>query len=429
MSLFLRSCAAVLFLSFFLINSSDAQENITLQQAVALALANNPQVLAAQKKVEVAQARILQAEAFPDLVFGASWEEIPSNFDVTKAGERNIGLVQPLEFPGKRGARGQVAKIETQFFEENLQRARLLISAEVKRAYYQTWLNQKSAANFEAIADLLQQFRETATVRYQAQKAPFLEVLRAKTELAKINNELIAARREAQNALAELNRLLGRPGSTPLALADDFSYQPFDKTLDVVINEIRQTSAAQRMAAALVERGRAQIRLAQKSYLPDFAVGLFNQKRDGQPPFTPENPFGNTESGLWGIEVGVSIPLWFWKGPRGAAQEAHAAFGLAQIQYDAIERNIITAIENAYRSVKAAEEQVRLFEESLLRDMEDELRTGIAHYQTDQIDVLNLIDIYRTYTETKAEYYRALFNYHVALADLEAAGETALQQP
>jgi outer membrane protein TolC len=418
---------ALLFSFLFLMENSGAQGKMSLQQAIDLAMANNPQVLAAQKEVEAANARILQAEAIPNLEFGLNWDETPSNFDITKAGERNIGLLQPFEFPGKRGARGHVAKIDRQFFEENLRRTKLLISADVKRAYYQAWLNQKSVANFEAIADLLQQFRETATVRYQAQKVPFLEVLRAKTALAKINNELIAVRREAQNALAELNRLLGRPGSTPLALADDLSYQPFTKTVEMVVNEMRQLSVSRRLSETLVERGRAQMRLAQKSYLPDFAVGLFSQKRDGQPPFTSENPLGVTESGLWGIEVGASIPLWFWKGPRGQAEEARAFFDLAQIQLEAVNRNVTTAIENSYRSVKAAEEQVRLFEETLLRDMEDELRTGIAHYQTDQIDALNLIDIYRTYTETKAEYYRALFNYNVALADLEVAGEMALQ--
>jgi len=421
-----RSCVAVLF-AFLFLSTSGAQEKLTLQQAIDLAMANNPDALVAQKEVDAASARILQAETVPNLEFGMSWEETPSNFNITNAGERNIGIVQPFEFPGKRSARSRVAKIEFRFFEENLRRNILLISADVKRVYYQAWLNQKLVTNFEAIADLLQQFRETATARYQAQKVTFLEVLRAKTELAKINNELIATRREAQNSLAELNRLLGRPGSAPIALADDFTYQPFEKTVDIVVNEMRQISAAQRMTQALVDRGRAQMRLAKKSYLPDFSIGLFNQKRDGQPPFTTANPLGSTESNLWGIDVGVSIPLWFWKGPRGAAEEARASSELAQVQFEAFNRNVITAIENAHRSVKAAEAQVQLFEETLLRDVEDELRTGIAHYQTDQIDALNLIDIYRTYTETKAEYYRALFNYNVALADLEVAGETALQ--
>lgn len=424
MILSFRSCAAALCLILIISGASSAQEKLTLQQAIDLALLNNPQVLAAQKEVDAAGARILQAEAIPNLEFGLNWDETPSNFNITKAGERNISLVQPFEFPGKRGARGQVAKVESRLLEESLRRTKLLISADVRRAYYQAWLNQKSVANFEAIADLLQQFRETATVRYQVQKVPFLEVLRAKTESAKIKNEMIAARREAQNSLAELNRLLGHAGSAPLALADDLTYQPFTKTVEMVVNEMRQLCVSRHLSETLVERGRAQMRLAQKSYLPDFSVSLFNQKRDGQPPFTSANPLGNTESGLWGIEVGASIPLWFWKGPRGQTQEARAFFDLAQIQLEAVNRNVTTAIENAYRSVKAAEEQVRLFEETMLRDVEDELRTGISHYQNDQIDALNLIDIYRTYTQTKAEYYRALFNYYVALADLEVAGET-----
>ena len=356
--------------------------------------------------------------------FGISWGETPSNFNVTDADERNIGIVQPFEFPGKRSARGDVARMDSRFFEENLHRTKALLSAEVKRAYYLAWLTQKMVTNFEAIAELLQQFRETATVRYQAQKVHFLEVLRAKTELAKINNELIAARREAQNSLAELNRLLGRAGSTPLVLAEDFTYQPFTKTVEMVVNEMRQTSAARRMTAALIDRGRAQMRLAQKSYLPDFSLGLFNQRVKEQPPFNANRFFGTTAAANWQIDFDVSIPLWFWKGPRGAAQEAQADFDQAQIQYVAFDRNAITAVETAHRSVKATEEQVQLFEDTLLRDVEDELRAGISHYQNDQIDALNLIDIYRTYTATKAEYYRALYNYYVAIADLEVAGET-----
>ncbi len=399
-------------------------EKLSLADAIQIALHNNPVVLAAQKEVDAANARILQAEAFPNLEVGVSWGETPANFNISDADERNIGIVQPFEFPGKRGARGNVARMDSRFFEENLQRTKMLVSAEVKRAYYRAWLTQKMVTNFEAIAELLQQFRETATVRYQAQKVPFLEVLRAKTELARINNEAIAARREAQNSLAELNRLLGRPGSTPITLADDFTYQPFAKSVETVLNEMRQTSAARRMTAALIERGRAQMRLAQKNYLPDFSIGLFNQNLREQPPFNANQYFGTQVRNNWQIDVGISIPLWFWKGPRGATLEARAAFDQAQIQYVAFNRNVVTAIENAHRSVKAAEEQVRLFEDTLLRDVEDELRAGISHYQNDQIDALNLIDIYRTYTVTKAEYYRALYNYYVALADLEVASET-----
>jgi len=404
-----------------------ADENLTLAEAIRIALLNNPAVLVAQKESEAASARILQAEAIANLELGITWSETPSKFNLAEADERSIGFVQSLEFPGKRRARRNVASLEFHFFKENVERAKLLVSAEVKKAYYQAWLNNKLITNFEFMANLLQQFRETATMRYQLQQVPFLEVLRAKTELTKINNDLIAARRETQNSLAELNRLLGRPGSLPIVLADDFSYQPFGKSLETVLNERGQISAARRMSKVLVERSQAQLRLAQKSYLPDFSVGLFNQNLKEQPPFNANQFFGTRLKDNWQIEVGLSIPLWFWKGPQGEARAARTGLELAQIQDEVFNRNAITAIETAYRSVKACEEQLRLFEDSLLRDVDDELHTGISHYQNGRIDALDLIDIYRTYTITKAEYYRALFNYYLALADLEVAGESTLQ--
>jgi hypothetical protein len=84
-------------------------------------------------------------------------------------------------------------------------------------------------------------------------------------------------------------------------------------------------------------------------------------------------------------------------------------------------------IENAYRMAKAAEAQVETFHTSLLKDVEDELQSGIMLYQTNQLDALNVIDIYRTYTETKTEYFRSLCNYNLALVDLEVAGEDVIK--
>lgn len=416
--------AALLFLSFGI---SGAQNRLSLETALELALSQNPRITAAKREIEAARARVLQAEAIPNLEVGISWSETPSNFSLGKAGERSIGLVQPLTFPGKRRANRDLARTEVRALEVNLRRTTTLISAEVKRAYLQVWLNQKMLGNLEEILELLRQFQETATIRYQAQRVPYLEVLRAKTERAKINNNIINAKRELENSKAELNSLLGWPGSKIIQLSDDFPYQPFAMPLSSVIEERTQKSDARKLVEVLVLRGEAQMRLARKSYLPDFSIGLFNQSLIEQPPFNANRFYGVKESGKWQIDIGASIPLWHWKKPKGEVQEARASLGLAQLQYETYQRISTTAIENAYRSVRAAEYQVQLYESSLLRDVEDALRTGVIHYQTDKIDALNLIDLYRTFSETKSEYYRALFNYQIALADLQVAGETIAQ--
>jgi outer membrane protein TolC len=417
--------------TFFLVLTqhlgAQTDAELSLADALRIALQNSPSVLIAQKEADAARARVLQAEAIPNLEFGVSWSETPSDFSLADADERSIGFTQPFEFPGKRKARGQVAGHEARIAEDNLDRARLLVTAVVKQSYYRAVLNQKLVSNFESISDLLRQFQEMATVRYQAQSVPLLEVLRAKVELAKVNNQLTEVRREFENSKADLNRLLGRSGATPIVLTDDLFYEPFEKSVEEVVEELRSVRPSLRIAESFVERNHAATRLAKKGYLPDFSFGLFNQSLKEQPPFNANQFTGSRENNNWTIDLGLSFPLWFWKRPRGEVREAQAVLSTSLVQRDAVERNVTTAIENAYRVVKASEAQVRVFEGSLLRDIEDELHAGITLYRNDQIDALNLIDIYRTYTETKAEYFRALYNFNVALADLEAAGEEEIE--
>ncbi|MCI0406064.1 MAG: hypothetical protein L0209_08340, partial [candidate division Zixibacteria bacterium] len=108
---------------------------------------------------------------------------------------------------------------------------------------------------------------------------------------------------------------------------------------------------------------------------------------------------------------------------KGAITENRASYQISEIRETALNRVLSGEIERAYTLVKAAENQLVLFEKSLLKEVDEELKAGINAYQYNQIDALNLLDIYRTSKTTKIEYYKAFSNYLSALADLEVAGE------
>jgi outer membrane protein TolC len=152
--------------------------------------------------------------------------------------------------------------------------------------------------------------------------------------------------------------------------------------------------------------------------LPDFSLGIAAQKRPGQ-----ISPAGS--SNYIGFQFGASIPLWFWQGPKGEVQEAEALLDVSTIRIAATRLRIRQSILNAFRSANVAQEQLQVFDASLLGDAEDELSAGIAAYQNNQVDALNLFDIHRTYRATKIEYARALYNLLAAKAELEVAGEVA----
>lgn len=417
----LISCCLISFYTFDLL--AQTGEELSLDQAIHIALKNNPSIQRAQKEIEAAAARILQAEAISDPEIGISWSEVPSNLNFADAGEKSLGLVQSLEFPGKRQARSHVARQELLMAKENLAREEWLLQAAVKKAYFQALLSQRLVINMEKVIELLRQFEDMAIARYRAQLVPFLEVLRARVELAKAKNQLLEIQRDASHSLIELNKRLGRDVNTPIKLSDELKYQPFVPSLADLLADLNLRRPSLRLAELSISQQRALLGLARKSYLPNFSIGIFNQSLKEQPPFNANQFYGTSVSGYWQFEVGMSLPLWFWKGPRGAVQQAQADLAMAKMSQTAQTQNAIAAITQAYQQLKAAEAQVLVFQGSLLQDIEDELQAGINLYRNNQLESLNLIDIYRTYIETQTEYYRAVFNFNIAVVELEIAGE------
>ena len=85
----------------------------------------------------------------------------------------------------------------------------------------------------------------------------------------------------------------------------------------------------------------------------------------------------------------------------------------------AADRSLETRLRNAYASARTAEVQVRQFEDLLLADGRDAIRTAIQNYQAGQIEGLELFETLRTLRSIQLEHIRALLNYELALTDLE----------
>lgn len=106
-SQFLRSCVAVLFSFWFFMENLGAQEKLSLQRAIDLALQQNPQLVIAQQEIAAAEGQVVQAGALPPAEIFSRLNEI--SFDFSATDEIEIGLSQNFEFPGKRSGRKAVA--------------------------------------------------------------------------------------------------------------------------------------------------------------------------------------------------------------------------------------------------------------------------------------------------------------------------------
>ncbi|MEK9137193.1 MAG: TolC family protein, partial [Bacteroidota bacterium] len=309
----------------------------------------------------------------------------------------------------------------------NLERIKTLVAAEAKKTYYETCFSQEIIDGLEEQLHLLQDVQRLLSDRYQAGASNYLDVIRGKVEIARLNNDIAEAKRDLQTRKAQLNLLLGNDADHVLVLTDSLLHSPSFVDEDSLMRTLLEKSSALKIAQRTVFRQEAAVGLAKTSYLPDFSLGIFHQRRAEEPPFNA-NQFTGTTTNALGIELGISIPLWFWQEPKGQVQEASALRSIAEVNNSHVARRVRASILNAIAAVKVADAQIRVFDESLLNDTRDIVTTGIAQYQNNQIDLLNLLDIYRTARATRVEYARALLNYTVAFTDLEAAGELPFEE-
>jgi len=203
--------------------------------------------------------------------------------------------------------------------------------------------------------------------------------------------------------------LLGDESGGPVAPLDALPFAPLSADAAAFLERARATRPSVRLAALDVERAGAAVKLAGLERRPDLVAGL------ALPSLRPN---------AWGVSFGLTLPFLRPGRARGAEMEAAAEAEAARFAATAAGTRLRTAVESAFAAAKSAEEQVRVYESSLLRELEDELGIQLEYFRYGKTGAFALLDLHRTFVLAQVEHLRALLIYNLALADLEVAGET-----
>ncbi|HEX2695980.1 MAG TPA: TolC family protein [Acidobacteriota bacterium] len=390
--------------------SARGEEPLTLEKAVEIALARNPKVLEARAGVEASRGRTLQLRSRPEPGVVASLEGIPIP-GLKKDGdgtEVSLGIEQVFEYPGKRSLRAEIGRQGEDLAQSELDRVRLLLASQVKKNYWRAAFSTGAVAALERSASRLDALLENVQAKYQTGSATFADVLRVRAEKARLRNQILDQSKERRMAELNLNELLARPPSEPIELLTSLPFNPLAVDPAALLETARVSLPSFRVAALRMERAGSAIKLADLGRRPDFLAGLL------LPSVRPN---------AWGVSFGLTMPFLRPGRAKGAAMEAHAEAESSRLASEALDRRVETAIKSAFAAAKSAEEQVRVYERSLLTELEEELGIQLEYFRYGKVEAYSLLDLYRTYVLAQVEHLRALLLYNLALADLEVAGE------
>jgi cobalt-zinc-cadmium efflux system outer membrane protein len=402
---------AIIFIFFLSIISYSEQEEvkpITIKEAIGIALERNPDIKAALKDYEAARARIYRAKAFPEPELSWEFDFQPRFFGLKDAGERNLSISQLFEFPGRRHFRYKVAEKEALISQAGYNVARLDLIAQVRIAFHAVLLAGEKVNYNQQNLKLSQNFLRMAQIRYEAGSVAKLEVLRARVEEAKARNELNLAENELDLSKAALNFLLARPMETALQIEGKLEAQPLQPSLEELQKKAFNYRPEIIGVHHAVDGARSALSLAKLSYAPDFGI------RAGQ---HWASELGNT----WDIEFGINLPIFFWQRQKGEVAEARAhLYSLTSVS-ESTKNRIGLEVKDAFLRVAALKNRIQLFQEEILVEAREAYRIAVRSYEEGEIGNLELLEGQRTLMEVNLSYADALFEYHVALAELEKA--------
>jgi outer membrane protein TolC len=380
-----------------------------MDELVHEALANNPAIQSAARRVEALRARVPQAKSLPDPIVSVGWNGDIKPFGVKRdfpPSSRNISGSLEIPFPGKLKLRGQIADREAEAAWWDYEHVRRRVVAEVKAAYYDYFYYDKAIEITLKNKDLLEKLTNIARVRYEVGRGIQQDVLRAEVELSRLLQRLTILEQQKKTAQVRLNTLLNREPETPLPPPAPFKPADMSYTLESLYQLARENDPGVQREEQLIERSQFAVNLARKEYYPDLSVGYTYQHR---PQLTETQ----------GFTFSINIPVFYKTKQREGVNEATQALISAQRSRENRETTLYFEVKEQYLAAKAAEELARLFSRAVVPQSSLALESSMAAYEVGTVDFLTMLDNFITVLDYEINYYRELSNFEIALARLE----------
>ncbi|HSN05102.1 MAG TPA: TolC family protein, partial [Nitrospira sp.] len=202
---------------------------LSLDDAVALFLRQNLDLLIAKFGIETAKGQQITARLFPNPVASmgtlASFTQgrTPSNSGGV------FGQIQQLfELAGKRGYRIESAGFGTQSAEAGFEDAVRQLSFTVKDAYYRIQLAQRRLALAEENRDRFSRILEINTIRFKKGYIAEVDLIRIRLQFIDFQSQVIQSLQEGEVARADLRQLLRVSPVMQLELLTDLEYKRID---------------------------------------------------------------------------------------------------------------------------------------------------------------------------------------------------------
>jgi cobalt-zinc-cadmium efflux system outer membrane protein len=238
----------------------NSETGITLADAIARALAQEPTLRATRTDVDVVKGRQLQAGLRPNPTISFMQQSEPAGTDK----QSRVEVQWPLDLFRKAG-RVAVAEQELQVTQQSVSERERLLAVDVRMKYGEVAAGVRDlSVSDDLLGTTTRQF-ELLRARVEQGGAPPLERNMVDLELRRLQADRLLQAGQVDGAVIELKRLLGMTAGAPLQLRDSLEALVM-RDVDLAVSpaatavanraDVREAEARIRMADAQIDRAR-----------------------------------------------------------------------------------------------------------------------------------------------------------------------------
>jgi len=407
------------------INTKPSSERgLRMEDAVAIALHQNRDVIAARLDFKESEYDKVRAELYPNpvfayqignLVFGRgnrynAASGAPAHPGMFSQTVHSVGISEVIDIWSKRRMRIRAA-------EEGLRYRRLLLEDALReityavRSAFADVARKRSELQFSR--EVLDRYGDTVRLsraRFKAGEISEAELRKIELEGLRYQNAVIDDELDFDLAKQALAALLGLGSLDELPgifLPEDL--EPLHRSVADLTREAIKDRPDMRAIVEAKRYATATLDSARREAYPDLTLGLTYMHSEFEVSGDNPNSFG----------IGASIPLPFFD--RNQAEIGRAGVGVKRADNDSVRiaLQIRHEVAEAVRRFQRAETLLSLFRRGgMLERAETALHVAEKSYKAGAISLLEFLESQRTYLETHDEYLRAQYDQQQSAVDL-----------
>jgi cobalt-zinc-cadmium efflux system outer membrane protein len=384
-------------------------ETLTMDQALKLALDNNPKLQAAQAMIGISEARIVIAKTLKNPAF------VTDNGTAEKT--YRAGLEQTFELDGKRKKRTNLAKAEKEVVENEIKTVTLDLKNSVRKSYIKLFNAQQRYNASNDILKISTDLVNIAKKRNQAGDIAELDVIQAETLQANAKNDLETSKLQINQSFNELNMLvnqtlpnevqLEKPTLTESLLKTDGT----DKTINELISEAYGNRPEIKKIQKSLEASDKMMAVVKANRIPNLTLSV------GPDVVTAGGEATNGTSG--GVFLVGRVDLPIFNRQQGQIKEVEAQVFQQKKELAAMQNQISYEIQDTVAKIKINQRKLQLYEKEILPKSQDVVDKSKRSFEEGMSNIIIPINAQQSYINTRFGYIQVLTDYQSSISDLE----------